>query len=655
MKYIKSILKLGLAVIASLLILSSCEDFLEQPLQSITTADSVFSNPDNAMLALWAVYQDGMTWNHGLRASANTVTGYPPEGGTSTFGYGGNSQVFHFSDESTHESCSWGTSIQFVFGTWNSFGQREFPIIAVVNAIRTCNIFLENADKVPVMQTPTWNWTEDFRDQVKAEARFMRAFLHFEFFRRYGGIPIMDRMSSFGPKEGGGIVVEPNGERKSIASVIDFIVNDCDLAIPDLPDSYSTAETGRVNKGAALALKAKALLYAASPLYNSATPPVPYGDGRDSLLCYGDEDNTRWQKAADAYEDAITWAEANGYQLLDDPVIGKRESYVYACATPRSQSPKNKEAIFWEQGTTSGGIAGQWYFAGGPLAGANYARSGVGVNFVRNNYRDKNGITLNIPDAGTFPQLKGILRKAEPRFHASVWAPGFQYSYFFTSQYNNWGAYDTSKFSYHKADGSLLLARTSGAQWSGEPMGFFYAKKWRQFSTQYPQKLNWIEFRLAELYLGYAEAANEVDPDDVTILTQLNKIRVRGGLPLLQAGDPTYDAKFGDKVLMREEIRRERSVEHFGEEHRYFDVRRWKIATDVMGGQWKYIYIYENGTGTYTNPLASWTPAQRYANDSKLSYEFRVLSTHVWEDKMYFYPWYQSEVNKGTIIQNPGW
>jgi hypothetical protein len=432
-------------------------------------------------------------------------------------------------------------------------------------------------------------------------------------------------------------------------------VSECDLAAANLPDSYSTAEIGRINKGAALSLKAKALLYAASPLYNSATPPVPYGNANDSLLCYGNEDNSRWQLAADAYDEAITWAEANGYALLDDPVQGKRQSYVLACAAPRSTSPKNNEAILFETGTTGGDINNIWYYAGGQLANANYAASGVGVDFVREYYRDVNGITLNIPDQGTFIELKNILRNAEPRFHASVWAPGFQYSYFNNTQYVSWGSADTAKFSYHTPTGALLLARTSGAQWSGEPLGFFVPKKWRQFPRTYPQKLNWIEFRLAELYLGYAEAANEVNPTDPDILTHLNKIRVRGGLPVLAPGDPVYDDKYGDKVKMREEIRRERAVEHFGEEHRYFDVRRWKIATQVMGGEWKRIYLYENGTGTYTNPLASWNYATRVANDAKISYRFETLSTHVWEDKMYFYPWYQGEVNKGIIIQNPGW
>jgi hypothetical protein len=144
---------------------------------------------------------------------------------------------------------------------------------------------------------------------------------------------------------------------------------------------------------------------------------------------------------------------------------------------------------------------------------------------------------------------------------------------------------------------------------------------------------------------------NEFDPGNAKILTYLNKTRFRGGIPEITTADP----RFGNKDLMRVEIHKERSVEEFGTEHRYFDVRRGKIADNVMGGDWYKIYLYENGTGTYTNPLANWTKTQREANDAKISYKMVKLSTHVWDSKMHFYPFFQSEVDKGILTQNPGW
>jgi starch-binding outer membrane protein, SusD/RagB family len=660
MKYLIEIFKFVSAGVLALMLTTSCENFLEQPVDAITTIDSVFTNPDNAMMAFFNAYSVSLSWNHGLRHEDNT-SGYPPLGANRGFGNAGNDMMYTWSDEATREICNWGNSQTCKRGTWGPQDQRDFPIVGVVNAIRACNIFLENADKVPNMTTSQWDWNEDFKNQLKAEVRFLRAFLHFEIFRRYGGIPILDRLSTFSQKPGGGIIVDPSGERRSIASVINFISSECDLALPNLPNSYSSAEKGRVTKGAAHALKAKALLYAASPLYNTATPPVPYGDERDSLLCYGNTDPNRWQLAADAYLASITWAEANGYELMDDPGLGKRESYLRGTISPRSQTPLNRESILFTMPHSTRAGAPQYYRPEyyrtvSPLYyGVNWSRGGIGVRFVRENFRDVNGITLNIPDEGNFPALKNILRNAEPRFHASVWVPGQQYTHSSEALMITNGGHDTAKFSYRTAAGAVRLAQTSSATWAGEQTGFFWPKKWQVYGHQADNFINWSEFRLSELYLGYAEALNEINPTHADILTYMNKVRLRGGIPLLAPGDPTYDANFGDQAKMRKEIWRERGVEHFAEEHRWFDIRRWRIAENVMGGEWKMIVLYENENGTYVNPLASWTPAQRAANDEKLSYRFIKYSDHVWDNKMYFYPWYQNEVNKGIIIQNPGW
>jgi hypothetical protein len=669
MKYFDQTLKYGMyALTAGVLMLSSCQDFLEQPTDAITTLDSVYTNPDNAMLALNAAYNKALSWNHGLREFPTTanqnVSGYFPVGSNVAFGNSGNCMTCFYSDEGTQEQLANNTSWAFVTGNWGpaggpfNQGQREFPTIAVSNALRACNLFIENAPKVPIMKTPQWDWTEQYRDQVIAEVRTLRAFLHFEFFRRYGGIPLMNKVATFETLPGGGLKVTPSAERQSMKRILDFVISECDAAIGNLkePSEFNTGETGRIHKGFAIALKAKTLLYAASPLYNTATPPVSYGDARDSLLCLGNFDANRWKLAADAYQDAINWAESRGYTLLDDAGLGKRESYVVGKISPRSTSPKNSESIYWTL-TTQNVLDGRTYRAGCPIGtfATNYGTiASIGFNFVKNNYRDVNGNPLNIPDEGTFTQLKSLLRTAEPRFHASVWAPGFKYSYIDqTTAMLTAGGADTAMFNYHLADANktLKFASSSSKTILKEQAGFFFPKKWFQIDRTSTYFVTWSEFGLAELYLSYAEAMNEFQPSNPQILTYLNKTRFRGGIPEITSADP----RFGNKDAMRTEIRKERSVEEAYTEHRYFDVRRWKIADDVMGGEWKYIYLYENGTGTYTTPLATWTKAQRDANDAKISYKMVTLSTHAWSPKMHFYPWYQEEVNKGILVQNPGW
>ena len=644
---------------------SSCKDFLEQPSDAITTVDSVFANPDNAMLAMFNAYDASFTWNRGLRSlfntTGNSVPGYPA-GNTINFGNGGNCQLFFMSDEATQELTPSGNSCpMMVFGNWGPTGeyQKEFPSLAVSNAIRACNIFIENAPRVPLMTTPKWVWNAAFRDQVIAEVRVLRAFLHFETFRRYGGIPIIDRVSTFEQKNGK-LVVTPSGERQSIKSVIDFIVSECDAALPNLkqPEDFSNAETGRIHYGVALALKAKALLYAASPLYNESGSdlPVSYGDDRDSLLCYGNFDANRWKLAADAYQTAIDWAEAHGKELLDDPTLGKSDSYVLGTESPRATSPKNNEWIYYIS-TFNDRLSDRFYRAGAPVTvfAANYGTvGGAGYKFIKDNYRDVNGNLLDIPQTGTLPELKSVFRNAEPRFHGSIWVPGDMYS---TIDQTGWmtskGTADTALFKYRDQNNVLKDATSSSftIPLTTDPPGFFYPKKWKQIGTQSPYYITWTEFRLSELYLSYAEAMNEYNPLDPNILTYLNKIRVRGGIPEIQTSDP----RFGDKTAMREEIHRERAVELYGDEHRYFDVRRWKIADQTLGGVWNEVILYQNSSKSYVTPTSDMTSEERLANDATISFKFQKLSTHVWAPKMYFYPWYQPEVDKKILVQNPGW
>lgn len=658
MKYLKLLFLLQAILILVLLIAPSCEDFLEQPEDAITTIDSVFVNPDNAMFMLYSVYNDALSWDHGLRTKAKTVTGYLPNPNGISFGSYGNFMTYFYSDEASGELLANGTAREMLFGGWGDRAQREFPSAAVMKAIRSCNIFIENVDKVPYQVTPNWNWDETFKNQIIAEVRTLRAFLHFETFRRYGGIPILDKVATFEAKPNEGIVVTPPATRQSVKSVIDFIVSELDASLPNLkePSGFSTSEIGRIHTGFALSLKAKALLYAASPLYNSETPPVSFSDpSLDTLICYGNYDASRWQLAVNAYKTAVIWAETNGYALLDEPSIGKRESFVYGTENPRSQSPLNKESIYYVS-THDNNLGSSFFKAGGILyqRASNGGVGGMGLNFVRNYYRDVNGAALNLPDEGTFVQYKNIMRQAEPRFHATAWVPGMQYAYTDATWWTKYGGKDTALFRYHAYQtGTIKDAKTQSASLVLEPPGLCYLKKWRQFqaSKNSTNKVTWSEFTLPELYLSYIEALNEVDPNDIEILVYLNKIRVRGGLPEMTSSDPI----FGDQDKMRLEIRREKAIELYGFNHRYFDVRRWKIADQVMGGDWYQIYFYENSSSPYIDPDASWTPEQRTANDALLSYKFVKTSTHVWEPKMYFYPWFYTEVAKGFLVQNPGW
>jgi hypothetical protein len=335
-------------------------------------------------------------------------------------------------------------------------------------------------------------------------------------------------------------------------------------------------------------------------------------------------------------------------------------NYLYGSTCPNLTSPVNKEVIL-DRRPSAAALTGIFFYQGS--AGFNTYNqhpSSPGVDFVRNNFRTIDGNDVNIPlTGGTFPDLKNIFKKMEPRFHAIVHVPGYYYSEVNNSQTTTWNGRDSTLFWYYNTSGVLTAAQTSNpANWFGPYHGFFFHKKWFTFGSQ-SVRISFPLFRLAEFYLNYAEAANEVNPNDPLILTYMNKIRTRGGLPNIQAV-PVTNAKVGNKDLFRAEIQKERGVELWGEEQRYFDVRRWKMA-EVNGGKWLTIELYENGTGSYVNPSAGWTAAQRAANNAKLNYRFvegadaASVSPRAWESKMYFYPWSRSEIQKGLLIQNPGW
>ena len=372
----------------------------------------------------------------------------------------------------------------------------------------------------------------------------------------------------------------------------------------------------------------------------------------------GSNDPNRWTLAANAHKVLLDWATGNGYALLDDGALGKSESYNYA--TGAALDPRNKELIYYDKshGQQSGGAnVVRWgcpiYFSWGNTVMA------LPINFITKTFRDVNGNDITIPANGTFTQFKSIMKRMEPRFNALAWWPGSAYTN--TGLMPAQGGSDTAKFLYRQkglTGNTVQIGAGTALIGNGIPNGI-HQKKFINLVNQVNGTANfyWPIFRLAEFYLGYAEALNEINPSNPEIFTALNVIRKRGGLPNLATGNPTYASIFGDKVKTREYIQRERAVELYGEEHRFFDVRRWKIAANdgVMKGAFTRIFLYENSSASYVNPTVSMTPAQRLANDGLLSYRIETFESRVWEDKMYFYPFPQSEVNKGFIKQNPGW
>jgi len=384
---------------------TSCKRFLEQPSGSIITVDSVFTTPDAAQRALWNVY------------ATCVVNGFITGDGGSGLSDAGTVDGFLLaaSDEGD-QFGSGGRANAFNAGTWGPTFQDEFSYNRVTIGMRNACIYIDNALKVPIGNTGSINWTTQLRDQTIAEAKILRALMHYEAMIRYGGIPIIDQTPVVQINNVNGVnqaQVIPRGNRSSLKSTIDFIVKSCDEAIPSLPDNFPASDIGRVNKGVALSLKAVTLLWAASPLVNTATPPVP--SANDSLVCMGSADPNRWTLAANAHKVVLDWAISNGYSLLDDVSLGKSESYNYA--TGAALDPRNKELLYYDKshGQQAGGAnVVRWgcpiYFSWGNTVMA------LPMNFIAKTFRDVNGNDVTIPTDGTFTQFKAIMKRMEPRF-----------------------------------------------------------------------------------------------------------------------------------------------------------------------------------------------------------------------------------------------
>lgn len=476
---------------------------------------------------------------------------------------------------------------RFTNGNWSAI-QTVDDKWSLYQGIRSANEFLESIQTVDLSMyqydTKYQRWLEHL-EYYPYEARVLRAYYFFELARRYGDIAMPLTMLT--AEEANAIEKTPFDE------VIDFIVSECDACAPKLPSTYVGLlddEIGRVTNGFALAVKAKALLYAASPLHN------PSGD------------KARWKKAAEA---AKAIMDLNQYQL--DPAE-KANNYLSSeviMAIARSESSsfeKNNFPVRFTEGQRTS-MAGS--FPTQNLVDAFQTKAGYDITLTANGWQTSDP---------TFDVTKPYEGR-DPRFARAVLANGMAFK------------------------GSAIETFVGGKDYSatrgelGTPTGY-YLRRYIQESTSFTpentvtNKHQWIVYRYAEALLSYAEAVNEYlgSPTatdgtfTISALDAINQVRANADMPDVEA--TTY-ADFQTAV------RREWRVEFAFEDHRFWDVRRWKIGAQVMG-QIDGVNIVKNG--------------------SSLSFSRKTVETRTWAEKMNLYPIPQAEVfNNPNLTQNTGW
>ena len=451
-------------------------------------------------------------------------------------------------------------------------------------AIRRTNIILDKIDEATIDD-------EEYKKQVSAEAKFIRAYNYFQLFQKYGGVPILDHLFSLDENL--------NVPRSSVEDVVNFIVKDCDEAIADLPSTYPSTHKGRVTKLAAMALKSRTLLYAASKTFNTATPYINYGSN-NNLICYTNYDVNRWKKAADAAKQALDAAPDAGVSLITDKGITKNYQYAWEISD-------NNEIILAEKSKSN---AWSVHFPWGPMIPQSCGGFGGGVNVTFNfvkMYEKKDGTAQTWNMNGGVDLMKKY-SELDPRFAQTI-----------TYQNQPWNINNPILDLTEKGRDACITGN-----YAHKPVPY-------SVSTTIGVVPNGIIFRLAEMYLNYAEALNEFyTTPPAEAYEAVNAIRQRSGMPPIPSN--LSQSEF------RERVRRERTIELAFEGHRLYDIRRWEIAVDgIMSGDMYGIKINKVGA------------------TSEYQYTPFVFEKRTFKAEMYRNPFPQGEINKGYLIQNPGW
>ncbi len=591
----------------------SCQkNFLQKPNTSgTTTLATVYSSSVNAISALLQCYRGSL------------IQGWP---GGIGFGHGALASISGersrgYSWHGTYSIIATGLSPNPLDGG-DSGGADNFG--ANYSNIRANFLVAENIDKVPDMDATN-------KAYVKAEVAGLNAYRYMGMFIRYGGVPVVT--SSFEPTDNLAV------PRSTLQQTLDYTLQLCTTAINGLPDKWSASstggdQTGRLTKGAALAIKAKVLMYAARPLFNSATPYLS-AQGNNNLICFGNYDVSRWNDAITANEAVLTWASQNGYYLINTGGgAGVPDANALADYGTATSTPNNAEVILAYKNDNSnqsdGGTSGKWFNMSPYWTSDRYDTDNVGMlsNFISNYYKaDGTDQTWPKVGDGQHPGSEYLSNIAamEPRFLADNMGPGFDAAN--NPGDNNWSANGWGR----GLANSSVYPSSSYGKGDATTTKFYYHAGSRV----------WFElplFRLAETYLNLAEAYNETG-NSAKALQDLNMVHNRAGLPSITETDQTK---------LRAIIQREWAVEFYNEGHRYYDVKHWKlpnVGNGIIGGAMSEFQFTENGLSN--GNLAPTIAAVTY-------YDAVVYQTY-WAPKMYLEPFPQSEVNKLIIKQNPGY
>ncbi len=466
-------------------------------------------------------------------------------------------------------------------GSWSPKNTVDEYWSHLFSAIRAANFFLEYIEGEE-FERYKWNNTyatmQEKMQYWESEARFLRSFYLFELARRYGDVAIPTELYTLENVN----EVKPS----SFNDVISFIKSECDSIAPKLPDNYASvagAQTGRVTKGAAMALKCRALLYNASPLFSA-------------------DDQNKWKAAALAAKAII---DGGTYQLVKEDVVNNlgAKGLIFERREGTSTSFEQRNYPVGFDGAKGGTCPSQ------NLVDAFERTDGAKVTLKSDGWY-ANDVKINAADA---------YKNRDPRFYKTI----VHNNQIFKGRYIE---------SFTNGNDGLPKEEAS-------PTGYYLNKYIIEnidiAPTPTPEHHTWVYFRYAEILLNYAEALNEAYGADYTDATftlsaraAINMVRNRVDMPSIPAGLSKAD--------FRTAVHHERRVELAFENHRFWDVRRWKTAEntsqDLLGASIEKV------------------------TENVFNYTLKTVQARTWNNKYYLYPIPQNERYKNdNLKQNPLW
>ena len=618
-------------LVSIVLTTGSCTKFLDVVPSELVTEDKIWADINSANTVLAHLY-------------AKLPTGFDDNGNSI-------GEITSATDESYHHWQSGTPSEQYNLGAWNAgnnpFGNWE----DAYQDIRKVNIFLERIESVPIPPEQAAQYAVRIPHYV-AEARFLRAMFYFELFKRYGAVPLITKSIDYTDR---GQYAVP---RNSVDEVVNFIVSECNDIAPKLLPHHPDAELGKINRGAALALAARTLLYAASPLFNGNPlyTSIKNQDGKALFpLAY---DKEKWKLAADAAKRVLDLDYTLSNLYTNDP------SNAYA---KLFYTREWKETILPHNHPNTKYMEQNHLPYGGSFRG--WSKFSPTEELVRS-YEMKNGIPIDNPLSGykdtgfwsdwlwggdgtnAWVYLENVsnrFKDRDPRFYATI---GFQNSKWVASR--NTQPMRLAWWGNGQANGSNGWPMQGGGTTSitGYTIRKFLdpAVDIGNWYNTPDARRNYPIFRLAEFYLAYAEALNEYNDGPTTeAFRAINTVRARAWMPALPiAAVPTDNTQLG----FRKRVQNENRVEFAFEAHRFWDVRRWLIGKEVDNGQMHGL----NSRPTTQELVATGLDVNGQAAGLAVFYKDVVFQNRTFLDRHYLMPIpiRELDVNK-TLVQNYGW